>query len=584
MVQQKESVMRTIETPGVPELFDKFSGALHPRLIAKLESGWEGLMRRVLLGLMPAAELGKNMSERWGRPSKELYSMAGLIFLAESFEWTHEEAARRYSCDSGIQYALNLAHYNQYLCERTYENRLRDFRESELARRVFEEVTSRLVTELDIEIKKQRLDSTHIFSNMAQFGRTKLLAETTRRFLRKLERCFPERYGVVDQDILRRYAKSDAQLFGMGRTRLTGEQMGLLRAQIACDMHQLIGLFENEATIVALRSYAALVRVFTEQCELVDGTPILVPKAGSRCMQNPSDPDASYDGHKGQGYQAQISETFGADNAVNLITGVLPQTAAEQDTDSVMPMVEQLEQRALKPEILVADTLYGSDENVAAAAEHGVALVAPVAGARKETTADEASDSPMHVLDFARDEQTGEVVHCPMGHKPLTTGNDGAGKHSAIFDKKQCMQCPRQQQCPTTNSKTKDRMDYSDKDVRLETRRRQEQTKEFKDVYRCRAGIEGTMSALKRGLGLGRLSVRGKSAVATAIYLKAAAYNMKQAARALRKRGQCPQNTLAATISVLLYGYKRLFSFVETRKGKNCQARTTVGASQALAA
>gem|GEM_PF-4212621 len=92
------------------------------------------------------------------------------------------------------------------------------------------------------------------------------------------------------------------------------------------------------------------------------------------------------------------------------------------------------------------------------------------------------------------------------------------------------------------------------------------------------------MSALKRGLGLGRLSVRGKSAVATAIYLKAAAYNMKQAARALRKRGQCPQNTLAATISVLLYGYKRIFSFVETRKGKNCQARTTVGASQALAA
>ena len=59
-------------------------------------------MRRVLLGLMPTAALGKNMPDRWDRPSKELYSVAGLIFLAESFKWPHGAAARRYLCDSEI--------------------------------------------------------------------------------------------------------------------------------------------------------------------------------------------------------------------------------------------------------------------------------------------------------------------------------------------------------------------------------------------------------------------------------------------------------------------------------------------------
>jgi hypothetical protein len=30
----------------------------------------------------------------------------------------------------------------------------------------------------------------------------------------------------------------------------------------------------------------------------------------SDSLQNPSDPDASYDGHKGQGYQMQVAETY----------------------------------------------------------------------------------------------------------------------------------------------------------------------------------------------------------------------------------------------------------------------------------
>ena len=550
--------MKTIRKPDQAELLTPSDGVLHTRFIRKIEQDWPGVMRRILLELMPADELGKGLCESWGRPTKELYSMAGLIFLAESFGWTHEQAADNYACDMRVHYALNLGHFNQYLCERTYEERLKSFRESALAQQVFDAVTVRLVEELNLQIKKQRLDSTHIFSNMAHFGRTKLMSETVQRFLHGLMRLDSKYAQLLCPEVRERYAQSDAQLFGLGSNRKGAETLKQLRQQIAHDMRVLIEQFDGEPSVVQLPSYQALKRVFSEQCVVTDTVVDVVKKASSRCMQNPSDPDATYDGHKGEGYQAQIAETFGEENDVNLITAVIPETAADQDPDAVVPVVEQLEQRALKPETLVADTAYGSDENVMAAQEHDVTLVAPVKG-RKEKRGDDAdADDPLHALDFTRDEATQEITLCPEGQVPLVAGSDDE-RHCAIFDVKQCRLCSKYTCCPVGKSKTGDRVDYTDKDIRLEQRRRHEQTKEFKDLYRCRAGIEGTMSALKRGLKLGRLPVRGKRAVDTAIYLKAAAYNMKQAVKGFRKRAKEQKKQLEQAI----LAYKRGYSAIE---------------------
>ena len=527
--------MRTIENPTIPELFERSSGIIHERAQALMDSDWPGIMRTVLLELMPAEELGKTMSERWGRPSKELYAMAGLIFLAEAFGWTHQEAVEKFIFDMRVQYALNIGHFNQYLCERTYENRLRDFRESALAQDVFDSVARRLVQAFDINIKKQRLDSTHVFSNMARFGRTKLMAETIRRFVRKLAKVFPDQYEALPSAVRERYTQSDAQLFGMGGSRKKGDELGRLRLQIAEDMYQLIALFENNQAIVALAGYAALVRIFHEQCVVDADTVALAAKPDSWCMQNPSDPDATYDGHKGPGYQAQIAETFGAENEVNFITAVIAETAADQDVDALVPIVEQLTSRGMTPDMLLADTLYGSDENVLAAQQRDVELVAPTPG--RKPRAGDAQQAPTSVTEFSLDETTQEALCCPQGQRPQTTKYDpDSGEHTAVFDADKCRQCAKRHQCPTSIKKSKAALRYTDKDIRLEKRRAHEQSTAFRDIYRCRAGIEGTMSALKRRLGLGRLRVRGKTAVDTAIYLKATGYNMLQAVKMLKRR------------------------------------------------
>lgn len=535
--------MRVICEPDELDLFNLHREILHPSAFNQLEDNWPGLMRRTLLGMMPAEELGKKLHGSFGRPSKELYSMAGLIFLMETFNWTHQEAVEHYTFDTRVHYALNLPPNRQYVCVRTLESYLKQFRESELAQRVFEEVTAALIETLNLKVEKQRLDSTHIYSNMAQMGRTRLMARVVRNLLNALGKRFPQTLEMLDPALHARYAQSDGQLFGIGRGRKAPEELGRLRGDIAKDMHALITCFENDEAVTALEPYQALVRVFSEQCVLDGETVEVVKKPGSNCLQNPSDPDATYDGHKGPGYQVQIAETFDENNNVNLVTAVIPETACAHDSDAVVPVLNELEEAERLPEMMVADTLYGSDENVLESEARGVELIAPVPG-KKPEEAEDGKQAGFEAADFEMHPETHTIERCPAGHAPeFSRYNQDTQEGVAIFDAASCAACPMHTQCPAGTSKTGDRIDYGGKRGRIEARRKKQESEAFKTVYRKRSGIEGTMSALKRRCGLGRLRVRGKTAVYTSIVLKTAGYNMLQAVRALKKRKTRPIGT-----------------------------------------
>ena len=74
--------MRYMEDPRQNVLFDAFESILSPVAYRKLRSGWQHLFRCVMLSLMPAARLAQHFDPMIGRPTKELYSMAGLVFAA----------------------------------------------------------------------------------------------------------------------------------------------------------------------------------------------------------------------------------------------------------------------------------------------------------------------------------------------------------------------------------------------------------------------------------------------------------------------------------------------------------------------
>ncbi|MBA3583771.1 MAG: transposase [Gemmatimonadetes bacterium] len=515
--------------PRQDRLFDPFDGVISPvgrRIIA---DGWQGAFRHVLLEVMPVRELGRHFSEALGAPTKELYSMAGLVFLADFFGWTAHDAIEAYIFRSDVQYALNLEPGAE-VCTRTVERYQKLFRQDDLATRVFEEVTTRLVHSLDLDVCRQRLDSTHVFSHMASFGRTKLMAVAIKRFLTQLKRHDPDAYAALPEDLRRRYEPAQARLFADAKDAAARARC---RQQAAEDLRFVIDGFADRGDLANRSTYQALLSLFDQQCESSAGKVVVKAQTGGDCVQNPSDPDATYDGKKGPGYQVQIAETCAPGNDVQLITAVLPQTACVSDAQAVTPMLDQLEKAGRLPEEMLADTLYTGDENVQAAAARGVDLVGPVPG-----RAPEAEAEALTVDDFALDERTGTIHACPAGHRPVSCSHDATAATTRIeMPASACAECPFRKQCPINKARDgKFTLEFSDKQRRLAGRRVEEKTDVFAERYAPRSGIESTNSGLKNRLGLGRLRVRGRGSVFRVILHKVAGWNVLRAAASEKLR------------------------------------------------
>ena len=74
---------------------------------------------------------------------------------------------------------------------RTLERYIVWFEQDDLAKKIFHDVTIQLAQLLEINVDEQRLDSTHIFSDMASFGRTRLMGVAIKRFLTQVLRKDP---------------------------------------------------------------------------------------------------------------------------------------------------------------------------------------------------------------------------------------------------------------------------------------------------------------------------------------------------------------------------------------------------------
>src|SRR4030042_1312337 len=194
---------------------------------------------------MPVETISGHFYPAIGRPTKELYSMSGLLLIKEFMNWTKEEALDAYSFRMDIQYALNLEPVAHDLSVRTLERYIGLCEKDELARTIMREVTVQLVDLLEINIDRQRLDSTHIFSDMASFGRTRLMGVAIKRFLTQLKRHDPNAYELLDEPFRTRYAPGVHQLFGAMGT--DSESRRLLRQQVAEDMYFLTRRFADPA-------------------------------------------------------------------------------------------------------------------------------------------------------------------------------------------------------------------------------------------------------------------------------------------------------------------------------------------------
>ena len=525
--------MHKIVNPQQTRLFDPFDSVLTEKTRKRLLDGWSGVFRHVILELMPVDTIAGRFHPRMGRPTKELYSMAGLVLIMEFKNWTKEEALDAYRFHLDIQYALNLEPVAHDISIRTLERYINYFEEDNLAKTIMSDITVELVDLLGIKIDEQRLDSTHIFSDMASFGRTRMMGVTIKRFLTQVKRRNPEDYNALPEPLRQRYAPSVHQLFG--NTDKDKESRRLLRQQVAEDMYYLVRHFVELPDYAEINTYKIMERIFYEHCEVHEDKVSVKAKTGGNVTQNPSDPDATYDGHKGQGYQAQIAETCNPDNDVQIITCAIPQTAAEPDANAVEEVLEDLQTNDLVPDSMLVDTGYTSDDNVQLAEERGVELVGPVPSGSSKTKVDEYEQ--LNIDDFNVDDATEEVIYCPAGHKPQSSEhNNETDKTKTVMPESTCSQCEFFEQCPVEKIAGQYKLEHTSKQRRLASRRREQNTDVFRERYKTRGGIEGTNSGLKRKTGLGQLRVRGRPAVFHAIYLKIAGWNILRASVCAKMR------------------------------------------------
>jgi hypothetical protein len=513
----------------------------------RLESSWAHLFKIEILPILFKNEDQYAMLYgKTGRPNFSVARLLGLCLLQELNNLSDQEALDTLGFDLRWRYALDVSENDEYLSRRSlveFRRRLAvEDPEMKLVRNLFDHIRDSAMKKLGLSGHDQRLDSTHIISNIRTRGRVALFSNTLTVFLKSLTRG---KLSRVSKRIQEWHTRESEGWFGLG----PAEQKVKLE-QLAQYVYDLIVTFEQDDAVTSSEPYQLLKRLFVEQCEIVkepssDGNEDhkihVKKKSEGITLQSPYDPDASY-GHKGSGYSLHITETCNNSGKPEMITDYEVHGAGRSDVGKALPVIERLTEAGLKPETLYADGGYPSVPSALKILEQDIEFITPVNRSR-------LSDDVVG-RDLFQFDSNGFATRCPMGHSPIDhrilSGNNSTRRSlHAIFDGNACRSCQMLDQCPvrapnhrergcaprdtvgdfrveiTPEMRLRDKM-YSD-----------QQTLQWKDRYKIRSGIEATHSELKRCHGIGKLRVRRAVKVCFAVACKVIACNIRRWAKAL---------------------------------------------------
>lgn len=530
-------------------LFDPWA-SLGEKRRRLLDRSWAGVFREHLLTKLPVQQVTACFSSGKGRPTKDLHVAVGVLILQQLHDLTDAATVEALAFNLAWHYALDVQDESDaYLCEKTLRNYRRRVIDQGLDEVLFRSLTDELIAGFAVDTARQRLDSTGIRSAMRNLTRLGAVVETISKFLRELARVHPSLHALVKRDLIRRYVDRE----GEGCFADTTPSASRRRLpEAGRDLWCLVTMFASTAA-ATLTSFTLLYRILDEQFEIVasaDDDQVVRVKTPQEIpcdnLRNPADPDSSYNKHRGQGYLAQVMETYQEDDAAadespandsalpshdrppDLITHVSVGKMNVHDSQYLKPALDDVADRDVKPRQVLADSHYGSNDNMQQAATDQVELISPAMTAKGATRGD------LTLEQFDLSDQ-GRVLRCPAGHPPQST-SVGTRKLQARFDPQVCAACPLREHCPTRTAAQRGegrRMQYTLARVRQRCRRLDDQSVTFKARYRWRAGVEATMSRLKHQMRLAYLRVRGMKSVRYAVLLRALGLNIRRCSATL---------------------------------------------------
>lgn len=553
---------------------------------ARLERSWAHGFRQHILPLIDEELFRPCFAHGRGRPNRSIRLLVGLELLKHADDLTDLQVLDALEFNIQWQYALGVEPGDAHIAERTLHAFRKRLIVDDRAQALFQQLTEALVRIDGLSTVRQRLDSTHVLSNIRRLTRLTLFTETVTHFLRALRAQRPDLWAELAADYGPRYLDREGYFCDVRR-----EEAKRRLPLVAQDLYALVLRFKDDGQIRTWESYLLLDRLLREQCDVTEAEAaeparVAVKNADQiqgESLQSPHDADATY-GHKGKGYLAHVTETCVEGNPYQLITDTRVNGAHVSDQHATAVVVEDLRARGLQPQELLADTGYGSGENIVQCAELGTELVAPVqdpnapapttdacwtsepepepeaeapahepatAGVEPVDAAVLPAEPPLGLADFTYTTTFDAVLRCPAGLVPIGRAmNETAVPYEAIFDGARCADCPLVGRCPTRprNRGAERVLKFRDVKAATASRQAEQRSPAFKERYKLRSGVESTNAELKTRHGLGRLRVRGRERVVLTVTLKALALNAKRAAAwhsAARSHPTTPQGDRA---------------------------------------
>jgi len=473
-------------------------------------------------------------SEKASRPNCPVNIFVGLEIFKHLFVLSDEQLMENFYFDVRYQVAFGIQEMDEalYSLKSLYNFRRRILLYEEktginLIKEVFDELVMGFIEATGTSTQIIRMDSTQLHSKMKALSRIDIMSRTLLRFIRELSQEEQSKYKEYAP-----YLNKEELSTCLAKIKHEDESLKTIATEIVI----ILKRYES-SDYAQTKAYGLLERVLTDQTIIIDEQLEIKDNkdiAPDSC-QSPVDEDATYRKKGGKGYHgycANISETADKDNETQLITSVSVEPNIYSDIAFLKDELEDLKAKT-DMDILIVDGGYTNEATRELAKESNTTLIETgIKGKRPEKTTE----------DFDIDEEKG-IMRCPAGKKPMQT-RIRSGKAQGLFSHEDCQDCPYRENCFAKKQMKGMKVDIALSRYARDKQRAYSETKEFYDLKRLRAGVEGAISTLKRK-GLNAIQVVGKTRVRMTVTYAAIASNFKRLFKVTTKRRKAIQKAFS---------------------------------------
>jgi transposase len=383
---------------------------------------------------------------------------------------------------------------------------------------------------------KQRTDSTHILAAVRNLNRLEIVGETLHHTLNILAQVDP---NWLQNQITPEWFKRYGQPFTEYRLPKAKGNRVTLSEVIGKDGYHLLSQIYAEDAPPHLRTIPAVdvLRQVWVQHYYIEGQKVTwrdqknFPPSGVM-IASPYDLESRYSHKRStewRGYKVHLTETCETDSP-HLITHVETTQAMVQDVTIVDSIHEALAKKELLPSNHLLDGGYVSaDTLVTSQQTYEVNLVGP---ARLDKSWQALNENAFEREQFSVDWEN-QVVTCPNDKQSRfwkqAQGPRGRATIQVQFDKQVCGACVDCSRC--TRSKHNGRQltfPLQAQHQALMAARQRQETDAFKEEYKARAGVEGSISQAVVSMRMRRTRYRGLAKTHLQHVATAAAINVQR--------------------------------------------------------